>query len=224
MCFSAPASFIAAGVLVPAGVLSIYRAGKVDRRYLAIGALPLLFGTQQLLEGVVWIAGEQDMPDLVRQASLAYMFFSWLAWPVWVPLSTYFLEPGRRRPLFLALSVFGGMLGSIQYIPYFLHPEWLTTTFLPNAIRYDATELLDFIIGRSATYLLYLFAIIAPLILSSNRDARIFGVLLTAVVIVTYLFFQYAYISVFCAGGAIMSLYLVVTIIQKPRPLVQECA
>jgi len=222
MCFSATASFTAAAVLVPAGVLSIDRAAKVDRGYVAICTLPLLFGIQQLVEGIVWIAGEQSAPDLVAKASLAYMFFSWLAWPVWVPLSTYFLEPCRRRFVFLILSILGGMLGAIQYFPYFLHPEWLTTTFLPNAISYSATELLDFVIGREATYGLYLLAIITPLLLSSNRDARIFGMLVTAVVIVTYLFFQYAYISVFCAGGAIMSLYLVMAIFKKSRPLVQE--
>ena len=215
MCFSAPASFAAAGVLLPAGMFAIYRAGKADRRYLAIGTLPLLLGIQQFSEGIVWIAGERAMPDLVWQASLAYMFFSWLAWPVWVPFSTYFLEPSRRRWLFLMLSIFGGMLGGIQYIPYFLHPEWLTITFLPNAISYNAMELLDFIIGRPATYVLYLFAIIAPLLLSSNRDARIFGVLVTGVVAVTYFFFAYAYVSVFCVGAAVMSLYLVVAITRK---------
>lgn len=217
MCFSATASFTATAVLVPTGMISVYRAAKADQRYVAIGALPLLFGIQQLFEGVVWIAGERAAPGLVNQASLAYMFFSWLAWPVWVPMSTYFLEADRRRPLFLVLSILGGMLGATQYVPYFLHRGWLTTAFLPNAISYNATELLDFVIGRHATYALYLLAIIAPLFLSSNRDARIFGVLVTAVLIVTYLFFQYAYISVFCAGGAIMSLYLVAAIGRQRR-------
>lgn len=219
---SASASFATASVLVPAGTFAMYRAGRTDRRYLAICALPVLLGIQQLFEGIVWVAGDQANPDLARQASLAYMFFSWMAWPVWIPFSAYFLELGRRRPLFLILSIFGGMLGGLQYIPYFLHPEWLTTTFLSNAIRYDATELLDFVIGRPATYVLYLFAIIAPLLLSSNRDARVFGVLVTGVVIVTYFFFRYAYISVFCAGGAVMSLYLVVAIIRKAPPFTQD--
>lgn len=223
MCFSATASFTAAGVLVPAGAIGIYQAARVDRRYVGIEVLPVLFGLQQLSEGIVWIAGVQADASLVGQASLAYMFFSWLAWPVWIPLSTYFLEAERRRSIFLFLSVFGGMLGAVQYIPYFLHPEWLATTFLPNAISYSATELLDFVIGRPATYVLYLLAIIAPLLLSSNRDARIFGGLVVVVVAVTYLFFRYAYISVFCVGGAVMSLYLVAAILRKqPRPPAQE--
>ena len=222
MCFSATASFTAAGVLIPAGAIGLYRASKVDQRYVGIEALPVLFGIQQFFEGIVWVAGQQGDASLVRQASLGYMFFSWLAWPVWIPFSTYFLEPERRRYLFVFLSVFGGMLGAIQYIPYFLHPEWLATTFLPNAISYSATELLDFVIGRPATYVLYLLAIILPLFMSSNRDAQVFGILLIVVLAVTYFFFQYAYISVFCAGGAVMSLYLVAAIFRKQPRSIQE--
>lgn len=224
MCFSASASFTAAGVLVPAGIVSIRSAAKIEHRYIALCTLPLLFGLQQLSEGMVWIAGADGDMALVSQASLAYMFFSWLAWPVWVPVAAYWLEPERRRPWFLVLAVLGGMLGAIQYVPYFLHRDWLTTTFLPHAISYNATELLDFVVGRNATYALYLFAVIAPLLLSSDRDARIFGVLVAAVLAVTYLFFAFAYISVFCVGGALMSLYLVIAILRKRRPRGQAVA
>jgi hypothetical protein len=34
----------------------------------------------------------------------------------------------------------------------------------------------------------------------------------------TYLFFSYAYVSVFCFGGALMSLYLVLTMLRKKPP------
>lgn len=167
------------------------------------------------MEGFVWIAGSRGDPDLVNRFSLAYMFFSWLAWPVWVPFSVYFLEPSNRRPIYLVLSIFGGMLGAIQYFPYFAHDDWLTTTFLRGAISYGGKELLDFIIGREATYAIYLFLVIAPLLLSSDRTARVFGLLVAAVVAFTYLFFSYAYISVFCFGGAVMSLYLAASIFRK---------
>ena len=56
---------------------------------------------------------------------------------------------------------------------------------------------------------MYLFVIIAPLVSSSIKEANIFGYLVTFVVLVTFAFFQFAYISVFCFGGAIMSLYIV---------------
>jgi hypothetical protein len=209
MCFSAAASFTAAGVLAPLGAVSLARAWRGDRRYLALSALPVLFAAQQLMEGFVWRFGAAGDAAVVERFSLAYLFFSWLAWPVWVPFSVYFLEPGRRRPVYLLLAVAGGMLGGLQYVPYFAHEGWLATRFLGAAISYEGKALLDYVIGREFTYAIYLFVVIGPLLLSTDKDARVFGVLAALVFVVTYLFFQYAYISVFCFGGALMSLYLV---------------
>lgn len=207
MCFSAEASFTAAVVLVPAGAVSMVRSYRTDRRYLPIATLPLLFGLQQGFEGAVWVANGNA--GLVAQFSLAYMFFSWLAWPVWVPFSVYFLESERRRPLYLVLAIVGGMLGAMQYFPYFAHNGWLTTQFLPHVIVYEGKELFDYIIGRHATYTIYVAVVVGSLLLSCEANIRIFGLLVTVVLTVTYLFFSYAYISVFCFGGALMSLYLV---------------
>ncbi len=185
------------------------QAYRTDRRYVPIAALPVLFGLQQFSEGLVWIAGAQEYSNWVERASLAYMFFSWLAWPVWVPVSAYFLEPTKRKPFYLGFAVAGGMLGAVQYIPYFAHDGWLTTRFLPYAISYEGIELLDYITTREVTYAIYVAVVIGPLLLSSVRDVKIFGLLVFLVLSITYFFFSYAYISVFCFGGALMSLYLV---------------
>ena len=217
MCFSATASFTAAAILLPAGAAATYRATRTDRRYVAICALPLLFGIQQFFEGMVWISGGAQDRDLVEKFSLAYMFFSWLAWPVWVPFSAYFLEPSRRKPIYLLFSIAGAMLGAIQYFPYFAHSGWLVTRFLAHAISYEGVELVDFIIGREATYAIYVAIIIAPLLMSSDRGVNIFGVLVSVVLVATYSFFTFAYVSVFCFGGAVMSLYLVYMIFTKDR-------
>ena len=81
--------------------------------------------------------------------------------------------------------------------------------FLPNAIVYQSTELLDFIIGREGTYVIYMAIVAGSLLLSWDRNVKVFGLLVFAVMAVTYAFFAYAYVSVFCFGGALMSLYLV---------------
>lgn len=208
MCFSAEASLTAAAVLMPAGAIAIHRAHCTKRSYMAFAALPMFFGLQQLFEGLVWIAGSHGSSEWVEEFSLAYMFFSWLAWPVWIPLMTYFMERCRRRYLYLFFAILGGMVGAMQYFPYFAHDGWLVTTFLPNAISYQGTVLFDYIMRRELTYAIYLFAIIVPLITSSDRNARVFGLLICAVVVVVFLFFRYAYISVFCFGGALMSAYI----------------
>ena len=208
MCFSAGVSYAAAAILLPAGAVAMHRAYQRDRKYLPLATLPVLFGLQQLFEGFVWTAGHSGNQSAVETFSLAYMFFSWLAWPIWVPLSTYFIEPCRRRSIYLGFAMFGAMMGALQYVPYFAHKGWLVTRFYDYAISYQGIVLLDFIMPREISYPLYLFAIIAPLITSSIRNARIFGALIIVVVVTVYAFFSYAYISAFCFGGAVMSAFI----------------
>ena len=209
MCFSAEASYMAAAVLLPAGAVAMRRAYQRDRQYIPLATLPVLFGLQQLFEGFVWTAGHAGNQVAVETFSLAYMFFSWLAWPIWVPLSTYFIEPCRRRSVYLGFAIFGAIMGALQYVPYFAHKGWLVTRFYDYAISYQGTVLLDFIMPRELSYPLYLFAIIAPLITSSVQNARIFGALIVVVVVTVYAFFSYAYISAFCFGGAVMSVFII---------------
>jgi len=65
------------------------------------------------------------------------------------------------------------------------------------------------------TYVFYVFVILAPLLTSSKRSVNIFGLLLVLVIVTTYVFFSYAYISVFCFGGAIMSVYLIYMVFRE---------
>lgn len=222
MCFSAEASFTAAAVLIPAGAVAVWRSYRNDKSYLALAALPLFFGAQQLFEGFVWVGGRLGDEVMIERFSLAYMFFSWLAWPVWVPFATYFLEPCKRRHFYLALAMMGAIIGAMQYIPYFAHEQWLITKFYNYAISYQGTVLFDYIMRREATYGLYLFVVIVPLVSSTNPKARSFGYLVIAVVAIVFLFFRFAYISVFCFGGALMSLYIVYAAFLPPSPVVQD--
>lgn len=222
MCFSAEASFTAAALLTPLGAASVARAWRVDKSFVPLCTLPLLFGLQQFAEGMVWVAGAAGDSAGVEHYSLAFIFFSWIVWPIWVPVSVYFLEPASRRPLFLAFAVGGAMLGGLQFVPYLTHEGWLTTTFLGRAIAYRDINLLDALISREGVYALYLIFIIAPLLASTRREAQIFGLLVLIALAITYFFFAFAYISVFCMGGAIMSAYLVVMIFRKGRRPPQE--
>ncbi len=217
VCFSAEVSFAAAALLIPAGGLAMTQAARRDTRYLAVATLPLLFGLQQLFEGLVWTSGRLGDGNRIQTYSLAYMFFSWLAWPVWVPFATYFLEPCRRRHVYLVFAILGGMVGALQYIPYFAHEGWLIVRFFKYAVSYEGTVLFDLVMRRDLTYALYLFVILAPLLTSSISSINIFGVLVALVATITYLFFSWAHISVFCFGGALMSAYLIYLVFRDTR-------
>ncbi|KNY11877.1 hypothetical protein AKG11_32665 [Shinella sp. SUS2] len=208
MCLSAEVSLGAAAVLIPGGAVAGASAWRADRRYLMIATLPLLFGLQQLVEGLIWIEGHAGNTHRVGQYSLLYMFFTWIAWPIWVPLSAYFLEGGGRRNLILLFVIAGAMLGGLQFIPYFVHDGWLATTFLRWAVRYQDINLLDGLVSRTVTYAIYVAVVIVPFLLVRGWEIKIFGLLVAGVLVITYAFFSYAYISVFCFGGAVISLYL----------------
>lgn len=210
MCLSAEVSLGAAAILVPAGTVAAVWAWRGDHSYLMIATLPLLFGMQQLVEGLIWIEGHAGNTHRVGQYSLLYMFFTWIAWPIWVPVSAYFLERGARRNIILLFVIAGAMLGGLQFIPYFVHDGWLTTTFLRWAVRYQDINLLDGLVPREVTYAIYVTVVIVPFLLVRDRAIKMFGLLVAGVLVVTYLFFSYAYISVFCFGGAVISIYLLV--------------
>jgi len=215
MCFSAEASYVSAALLIPAGAVAIHRAYTRNRNYLALSFLPLFFGLQQLSEGLVWTGYYFDNQGWVETFSLAYMFFAWLAWPVWIPFSAFFLEPCRRRYLYLVFAILGGMLGALQYFPYLAHENWLVTRAMENAISYEGTILFDMIMRREITNFIYLFVIFTPLLSSSNKDIRIFGGLLALVVVATYFFYSHAYISAFCFGAGLVSIYLIYLIFRR---------
>jgi len=58
MCYSATASFVAGGGLTVVGLMTLRRT--TNRAELPLAAIPLLFGVQQLVEGVIWLSFRYD--------------------------------------------------------------------------------------------------------------------------------------------------------------------
>ena len=105
MCFSAQASFLASVALFPLGVAAVGTTWNQDRReLLPLAATPLFFSLQQACEGFVWrwiegppLPSPEAPPLPVVAASLAYLFFAYAFWPVWMPLTAVALHP-RNEP------------------------------------------------------------------------------------------------------------------------------
>jgi hypothetical protein len=62
MCFSASASFIAGGALTAVGVVTLKKTE--NKKEIPFAAIPLLFGIQQLIEGVIWLTLRHHAPEL----------------------------------------------------------------------------------------------------------------------------------------------------------------
>ncbi len=96
MCFSTTASFAAATVLGGIGILSLKKT--THRTQIPFAAIPLVFGTQQLFEGFVWLGLLHQIPQNYYLIAVnAFLFFAMVVWPLWVPISMTLIEKNEKK-------------------------------------------------------------------------------------------------------------------------------
>lgn len=209
MCFSATASFTAAAVLMPVAAYTIGTALKTDRRYLGFAIFPLFFGIQQVLEGGLWMKIGQVEPAQSHLYALAFLFFAYIVWPFLVPFAAFLIEPRRnRRRLFLALSASGLLLGLSLFAPLLFNPDWVPLRIVKHSIDYNSRLIWEGVVPYSVIRVVYASIVCLPLLFSSEKHIRIFGVIITLSVIAGFAFAHYAFTSVWCFMAAIVSSYL----------------
>lgn len=197
MCFSATASFTAGAALVAVGTVTVHRSQ--GREELPIALVPLLFGVQQISEGVLWLTMTRDLPGLQVLATNVFSFFSHAFWPIFVPFAILLVETSRRRRR--ALKVFVG-LGLVVglYLLFFLFREPITASVEGRSIVYESPH---FYLG--AVLVLYLLATCASGLFSSHRCINVFGVLAFVLAVAAYLVSVRTFVSVWCFFAAVLS-------------------
>lgn len=213
MCISAAVSYGSAAVLGATGLYAVHRTRRQAPRYLAWALVPLFFAIQQAFEGRVWQLVEVDGRGAVS-AALGFLFFSHFLWLWWIPLASYRVEPAPlRRRLFLAVGLFGLLAGGLVYFALLLHPEWLAVLVRGQSIKYDVTSPYRGSISLGIRpNVLYALIVLVPLLFSSLRHLRIFGVMIAVSMLLASEVYGHAYISVWCFFAAVLSLYVLVMI------------
>jgi hypothetical protein len=198
MCFSAEASFTASAALLGIGTLTMRRASRSSERPYA--AIPLLFGVQQLAEGLLWLGFSWETAALNAVLTQVYSFFSHVLWPVYVPLAAWCMEPpGWRRRALSAAVAGGAAIGA--YLLYSLFANPIVARPVGNHIDYDSPHFYVTVVMT-----LYLATTTVSLLLSSRRTAQLFGFLALAASAAAYLFYVSWFISVWCFFAAVLSL------------------
>ena len=201
MCFSPQADFAAGGVIAGVGVVTLRRVRV--RRELIVGALPLLFGIHQLVEGFVWLGLRGEVsPGLGDTAKQLYIVFAHAILPALVPLGFALLEPDRRRARWIwPLAALGVLLGG-----YLL---WQVTAYPVGAqlqarcIDYTTHTPNDILIG-----VLYVAVTCGPALISSRRYLRWFGVVSMLGVIAAALVRVDELTSLWCVYVALVSVLI----------------
>ncbi len=202
MCFSATASFTAGAALSVVGGLTVHKSrGKIE---LPVALVPLLFGIQQLTEGVLWISLSHDLPTLTTVATYVYSMFSHVLWPIFVPFAILLVETSRWRKQ--ALGVFQALgLAVGLYLLYFLVRFPVTAHVHGRSITYDSPHF--YIIGVIVVYLL---ATCVSGLFSTHRCVNVFGLLAFILAIAAYQVSVTTFVSVWCFYAAILSLLVYV--------------
>ena len=217
MCFSASVSYSAAAVLVTTGVYAFQQARWLPRAYLMWALVPVFFGLQQAFEGRVWQELDAGDASAAVPFALGFHFFSHFLWLWWLPLSSYLVEPGQtskigklRKRVIGGCAIFGAFAGTLVYSEMLFHSEWMSVAVREQSITYDFS-----FPYRSPIHLpvtpaaLYALTILVPLLFSSHRLIRIFGVLVILSMVLASETYSYAYVSVWCFFAAALSLYIV---------------
>ena len=213
MCFSATASFIAGTALSGLGVQT---AREVRHRSeLPLSLIPLLFGVQQLVEGVLWLTFEYDAPVTRQVTTYTYSVFSHVLWPMFIPFAVLCLErtSWRRRAL-LGFQAIGVAVGS--YLLYFIVTR-------PVVAAIDELHVVRHMIYESPHFfnipvmLLYVGATCLGCFVSSHRYVRLFGLLELVAFVAAYLFYVGALVSIWCFFAAILSVMIYLQLRSRRR-------
>jgi len=175
-----------------------------------------MFGLQQLLEGGVWMALTHNAEIAAHNLALGFMLYSHVFWLGWIAYSSYLTESSARfRRIFLIISLFGVIFGTLMYVPLLFNPEWLLVSIVRHSIRYDIIFLSDAYVSQQVLAAIYASVILIPLMLSSDRYHSMLGVMILISGIFTLAFYGWVFISVWCYFAAIISLYIFFIIVRS---------
>ena len=219
MCVSAEVSFAMAGLLGVGGVFATKKAFTIDTRYVPLALFPILVAIQQFFEGLVWVGLETNTAQLIKAATLTYLFFTWMVWPSWVPFMTARLElAAKKKRGFMYFSKAGIVLGAILYLPNFWNADWVNPQIFNHSIAYNCALITESLLPHEFMYTAYLAIIALPPLLSSHHALKIFGVALTIFIPIAYFFFYSTGLSVLCFFAAIVTFYIIWLILKDHCP------
>ncbi len=164
-----------------------------------LAAIPLLFGIQQISEGMIWLSFRSDssLPDVTL--TFVYSLFSHVLWPIFVPFAVGLLETVSWRKRALAACQIAGTAVGL-YLLYVIVQFPVTSRVLGQHIVYESPHF--YIL---AVMTLYLTATCVSSLLSSWRVIQMFGALSLVTFLAAYAIHAATLVSMWCFFAAVLS-------------------
>lgn len=200
MCFSAQASFGAAGVLSVIGLLSLKKVKR--RRLYPFAVVPLLFAIQQVFEGIVWVTYQNPHQEVLNTIAMyGFLFFAFFFWPVWIPSALILIETQvKRRNILYALLGVGFAVSTGLVWSVVQHGAGAQISC--SHIKYDVEIPHTF---HEWGVWAYCLATVVPFFVSSKKLAWVFGLLVCGSVALTLYAYAAYFTSVWCFFAAVLS-------------------
>lgn len=219
MCFSASVSFGAGAVLAVGGILTLNRV-KTSSQYV-FATIPMFFAIQQFTEGMVWLSlSNPNFSAWEPGATILFLFFAQVVWPVWVPLSILLLEQNATRKKILAVLLGMGALLSL-YLAYCLITYPVKAQISSYHIDYSLSFPLALVWLSGLFY--FIPTVISPL-LSGRKRVPLLGLAIMASYFFTKIFYTNYVISVWCFFAAIISIIVLFIITEMNKTPVETMA
>ena len=181
------------------GVLTLKKAEQ--KAWVPLAMIPLLFGVQQIIEGMLWLSFRFDAPLLNVTMTYVFTLFSHVLWPIFVPFSIGLVETvAWRKKVIAAFQVIGIVVG--LYLLYWI-VKFPVTSEVDKHIVYVSPHFY-----KVPMMALYLAATCVGCFFSSHKLINIFGVLALLLFMVAYWFYTVAFFSVWCFFAAILSVVI----------------
>lgn len=200
MCFSAEASFAGGAIISAIGIATVRKVHKPSQ--IVFACIPLFFGFQQIIEGVVWLTiPSVEYIALQKLVMFIFLIMALVLWPMMIPFSVLHMEESKKRKKYLyALLIMGGILSS--YYAYCLVAYNVIPVIMGFHIQYNNNFPKSL---AMASFIIYLIVTITPLYISSVKRTHLMGALMTLSCLITGIFFSQYLTSVWCFFAALLS-------------------
>jgi hypothetical protein len=205
MCFSAGASFGAAAVLSIVGAVAVIKARTVPEGMFA--AIPFIFSIQQVAEGMLWLSFNND--DIPGRSFFTYVFlvFAIIFWPIWIPLTTCFLEKDERRKKILTIIlIFGVIVAAGFACIIMLYPLEAVASHHHIHYKLDLPPAINNLMWLFN--ILYFTTTIISTFISSIKRMKLLGTVFIAAYLFAIYFYNGAVLSVWCYFAALLSIVI----------------
>lgn len=167
-----------------------------------VNHFPLLFGAQQLIEGVIWMTFAHEAPILRQYMTYMYMGFSHVLWPIYVPIAMGFLEavPWRKKAI-LSFAGVGILVG--LFLMYLILTRPIGVELTGHHLVYESA-----LFFGPMLMAMYVAATCFCCFFSSHGFVRMFGILQFLSFLAAYAIDMRALFSVWCFFAAILSVLI----------------